>query len=256
MTAFPALGAALAVEARKAVASRVLRATGVMLAASVALIAGVFDLVRTSGTGDVAVKAALLMHGTGWDGLLSAAHQVTAAGGLFAFGTGLSWAVGREFSDRTVSGLFALPVPRRSIMLAKLLVYLAWSVAVTAATVALLAVVGLALGFGAHDGDPLLGLAREAVLELLSALLAVPCAWAVALSRGILAGIATGVGMVVVAQVAVAAGAGPWFPVAAPALWALGQGEVPAAALALVGVVPVLFGALAVCTFARFELDR
>lgn len=256
MRAFPALDVALAVEARKALASRTLRATAAMLALGVALLAGAFDLVRASGTGEAAAKAALLIRGDGWDGLMAAAHQVTAAGGLFAFGTGVSWMVGREFSDRTVSGLFALPVPRRTVMLAKLLVYLGWSAAVTLATVGLLAAVGLARGFGADDGDALLGLAREGVLELLTALLALPCAWAAALSRGVLAGIATTVALVVASQVAVAAGAGPWFPPAAPALWALGLGEVPVAALALAAVVPLLFGALAVHTFARFELDR
>ena len=48
----------------------------------------------------------------GWTGLLATVSQITAAGGLLAFGVVLSWLVGVEFADGTITALFALPVSR------------------------------------------------------------------------------------------------------------------------------------------------
>jgi ABC-2 type transport system permease protein len=253
---FPFLVVAVAVEARKAAASRTLRWTMILVAGGIALLSGAFALARADGSGIVSAKLALLVHGSGWAGLIEIAEQITAAGVLLAFGIGMSWIVGREFLDGTVSGLFALPVPRRSIALAKLTVALAWCGLVTLLTVAGVAVVGLVLGCGTPDGEAILGLAREAALCLLTALLAVPCAWAATLSRGLLAGIGTAVGLVVTAQVAVVAGVAAWWPGSSPALWALQPDAVPAGALALVATVPLAFGTLTVVAWSRLELDR
>jgi ABC-2 type transport system permease protein len=253
---FPFLGVAISVETRKAAASGTLRATMVLVASGIAILSGAFALARSNGSAIVAAKLALLVHGSGWAGFVEIAEQITAAGVLLAFGIGMTWIVGREFLDHTVSGLFALPVPLRSIALAKLVVALLWCAIVTLFTVAALAVVGLALGFGAPDGEALLALAREATLCLLTALLSVPCAWAATLSRGLLAGIGTAVGLVVSAQVAVVAGIGEWWPGSAPALWAIQPEAVSAGRLALVAVVPLVFGVLTVAAWSRLELDR
>lgn len=68
--------------------------------------------------------------------------------GLLGFGVALSWTIGREFSDGTITGLFALPVSRPVIALAKLLVHLLWITAVAVALTALTGTVGLALRLG------------------------------------------------------------------------------------------------------------
>ena len=88
-----------------------------------------------------------------WPALLSVAAQITAAGGLLAFGVGISWLAGREFADRTVSGLFGLPVGRGTIAAAKLAVYAAWALAVSAALCAVLLMVGLLVGIGLPAGE-------------------------------------------------------------------------------------------------------
>ncbi|MEA5455139.1 ABC transporter permease [Sinomonas sp. JGH33] len=256
MMPFPFLGTAVAVETRKALASSTMRATTVSLVAGIALLSGAFVFLRSGGSGEVAAKLALLVRGQGWTGLIDAAEQVTAAGALLAFGMGLSWIVGREFAHGTISGLFALPVPRRSIALAKLFVYAGWCALTTLLLVGILVVLGIAAGFGAPDGEALSALGREGALGVLTGMLAVPCAWAATLSRGILAGLGTAAGIVVAAQVAVIAGAGPWFPIAAPALWAFQMGDVPDGALALVAVVPVMFGSLTVWAWSRLQLDH
>ena len=48
--------------------------------------------------------------------------------GLVVFGFAASWIFGREYSDRTVKDLLALPVPRQVIASGKLIVLAFWSV--------------------------------------------------------------------------------------------------------------------------------
>ncbi len=63
-----------------------------------------------------------------WNGFLLGAAQITGAGGLGGFAVVLAWMFGREFGDGTITGLFALPVRRTTIALAKLIVYVVWVV--------------------------------------------------------------------------------------------------------------------------------
>lgn len=182
--------------------------------------------------------------------------QITAAGVLPALGIGLSWLIGREFAEGTVTGLFALPVPRWTIALAKLLVYAAWAAAVAVVLGGVLLALGLLLGFGIPDLDAWQALARQLALTTLSALFATPVAWAATLGRGLLPGIATAIGLLVIAQVMAFTGTGAWFPIVAPALWAISPGSVSAAQLALVAAIPLAFGALTLLAWHRLQLDR
>ena len=113
--AFHGFGVAVAVEARKAVASRVRVSITVLLLAGVAAIAFGMLLAAASGQEQVIAKLGPLAELDGWARLVGVVVQVTAAGGLGAFGVALSWMFGREFADGTVSALFALPVSRPTI---------------------------------------------------------------------------------------------------------------------------------------------
>jgi ABC-2 type transport system permease protein len=248
--------AAVLVEAWKARGSRVVIATAVLLVAGIAVLAGSLTLAATSGNEQVLAQLGPVADRTGWDLLLGVAAQVTAAAALLGFGVALSWLFGREFADRTVSGLFALPVSRQALAAAKLVVYLAWAVLVATVLTALLGLVGLVLGLGPLDADVLEALARHHVLTVLAAVLAIPSALAATLGRGLLPGIATTVGLIVTAQVMVVAGTGAWFPLAAPALWALNPATVTVAQLALVAVVPALFVPATLLAWHRLQLDR
>ncbi|UXM91328.1 ABC transporter permease [Paenarthrobacter sp. JL.01a] len=55
---------------------------------------------------------------------------------------------GREFTDGTISGLFALPVRRTTIALAKLMVYAGWAIVMAVVLTMTLLGLGLVLGFG------------------------------------------------------------------------------------------------------------
>ncbi|MEV0396471.1 ABC transporter permease [Polymorphospora rubra] len=252
----PALTAALHVELRKLAASRVMRATAVLIVAGIAVLSTALTAAATAGNEQIIAQLGPHAAAGGWDLLTGVVAQIIAAGGLLGFGVALSWLVGREFTDGTITGLFALPVSRRVLVLAKLLSHLLWAVLVAIVLTAVVAVAGTLLGLGAWNGDVVAALGRQFVLTVLSALVAAPAGWAAALGRGPLPGIATTICLIVVAQVAVVAGAGAWLPVAAPALWALQPGAVAPAQLALVAVVPVGFAALTVAAWNRLQLDR
>ncbi|TDC01606.1 ABC transporter permease [Micromonospora fluostatini] len=250
------LTAALDVELRKLAASRVIRTTTVLVVAGITILASALTSATRNGNDQIAAQLGPLADTDGWMLLTGVAAQVTAAGGLLAFGVALSWLVGREFSDATITGLFAQPVSRPVIVSAKLLSHLLWAVLVAVALTALIALTGTLLGLGAWHADVRSALGRQLVLTILSALLATPAAWAATLGRGPLPGIATTIALIVIAQVTAVAGAGAWFPPAAPALWALQPDTVSAPQLTAVTVVPVTFTALTVAAWARLQLDR
>lgn len=246
---------AVSVEARKAISARVVISTTILLTIGIALLTGATGTAAAGGDPAMAAKLGPIAAQGGWPGLLATVSQITAAGGLLAFGVVLSWLLGREFADGTITGLFALPVSRPALALAKLLVYLVWTVVIALLLVLVVVLLGLVTGAGAPDGQAWAGLARLLMLTLLTALLAVPAGWAATLGRGLLPGIATTVGLIALAQVAVVAGAGGWFPLAAPAVWALVPGSVSIGQLALVPLIPIGFCLLTLVAWHRLELD-
>jgi ABC-2 type transport system permease protein len=250
------LGIAIATEARKAASARVLRwTTSLVLVALAALILGILVAI---GAGDPLVIAKLgpFAELEGWAALVGVAAQITSAGLLAAFGIGLSWLVGREFAEGTVSGLFALAVPRWAIALAKLIVFVAWAIVLAVAVCFTVLIVGLAVGLGMPDAEAWRSLGRIGAVTVLIALIAFPVAWASTLGRGLLPGIATAIGILVVAQVSAFSGTGAWIPIVAPALWAISPGSVTPGQLSLVATVPLAFGALTLVAWHRLELDR
>ena len=249
-------GVALGFEARKAAASRVMLSISVLLLAGVAAIAFGMLAAAASGEEQVIAKLGPAAELEGWERLVSVVVQVTAAGGFGAFGVALSWMFGREFADGTVSALFALPVSRAKIALAKLAVYGIWAAGVALVLTAVVAALGLAMGLGATDAAGIGALARVPALAALTALIAVPAAWAATLGRGLLPGIGVTVVIMVVAQVLAVSDAAVWLPIVAPALWAIAPASVPAAALLTVPSVPLVFGALCALAWSRLQLDR
>ncbi|MGC5617731.1 ABC transporter permease [Georgenia sp. Z1491] len=192
-----------------------------------------------------------------WGGLLAGAAQITAVTALLGFGIVLAWMFGREFSDGTITGLFALPVGRTRIALAKLTVYLLWAMLVSTAAVLGVFVLGLLIGYGAPDSGTWAALGRLWALAMFSAGLAIPVAWIATVTRSLLAGVASTIALIVLAQVGALAGAGGWMPLAAPALWAMSDGTaVPPTQLALTAGCAVVFIALVCWSWSRLQLDR
>ncbi len=74
----------------------------------------------------LAIKATMLGKDS-WDTYFADLSMIVTAGGLILFGFTASWIFGREYSDRTVKDLLALPVSRIEIVLSKFIVTAVWS---------------------------------------------------------------------------------------------------------------------------------
>jgi ABC-2 type transport system permease protein len=247
--------AALATELLKFWRARVPLVSTILLTAGIGVLcSSMLAAVHSSDPRMVAKLGALVDPG-GWAGYLATASQITATAGLLGFGVVLSWLFGREFADGTITGLFALPVGRGTLAGAKLLVYAAWAFTISAVLVVVIVALGLALGLGSLPDVAAADVARQFVVTILTAAIALPAAWAATLGRGLLGGIGAIIGVVVVAQVAAVAGIGAWFPFAAPGLWAAGL-DVTGGQLVLVVPVAAAFAAIVVLSWRRLQLDR
>lgn len=228
MTYRAQLRAALAVEWLKFRRSRPVLFTTAFLVLGIPAMT-VLTLLSLKGANPLlAGKAQAVIGDGGWAGLFTGAGTITAAGGLLGFGVVAGWVFGREFTDGTIGSLFLAAVSRTAVAAAKLLLVLAWAAGVTLILTVLVLTAGAGLGLGGGTGAgagsggaeiPALT-AKFVGITLATALLSLPCAWAASIGRGYLAAIATAIGLVVLAQMAVTAGAGGWFPFSAPGLWA------------------------------------
>jgi ABC-2 type transport system permease protein len=255
MTGLEQLRVAVVIETRKFTAARVPVATTVLLAIGITAIATGMTLAARSGDPAVIAKLGPAAALRGWDQFVNIVLQISAAASVVAFGIALSWSVGREFADGTITGLFGLPVRRWVLVTGKLLVYWIWTIGVGLVLTLLVIIVAVTLRLE-PPGSGAAMLLRIPALVALSGLIAIPAAWAATLGRGLLAGIATTAGLMAVSQIMAAAGTGAWFPFATPALWALGAVAVTPLQLSLVATVPLLFGLLTLRSWATLQLDR
>ena len=106
---------------------------------------------------------------------------------LILFGLIGTWVFGREYADRTVLALLALPTPRYVMVSAKLLVVLLWSVALTV----IVYLIGLGVGFAVQlpPASPavfLEGTATLAITACLTIALVTPIVFFASVGRGYL----------------------------------------------------------------------
>lgn len=258
MTGTDQLRVALAVEWVKFRRARpVWTATALLTVGVIAL--SVATLTSVGGANPaVASKAQYLVDGGGQDGLFAAASTIVSVGGMLGFGVVAGWVFGREFTEGTITGLWATPVARPVIATAKLLLLSAWSVVTTVVLAVALTVAALFADPGTLGADVVALVGKFTAIALLTAGLAIPCAWVATVGRGYLPAIGAIIAVVLVAQMAVMAGLGGWFPFAAPGVWAAGTqaGTVTGAQLALTLMVPAIFAALTIRSWRRLTLTR
>lgn len=154
-----------------------------------------------------------------WPSYLSLLAQAIATGGLMVFGFMTSWVFGREYSDRTIKDLLALPISRSAIVFSKFLVIFLWCL--------ILAILVFAIGLIVGNAVVLPGWSLEVVLSgavvyflctLLTILLSAPVALFASIGRGYLSPLGFVVFTLVLAQIVAATGYGQFFPWAIPAL--------------------------------------
>ncbi|MDN4475210.1 ABC transporter permease [Demequina sp. SYSU T00192] len=238
------------------------RLATVLLAAFPPLMSvGMVVLARSAdAAGPSAAKLAPYREGPFGETVAGLAGQVVSVVALIGVGFAVAWLVGREWADRTVGSLFALPVGRAEIARAKLVVVAAWAAAsltvAVALTAAVLALVDPAALTAAVAGQ----LVRVWLAGLLMAALALGFGGIAVLTRGYLGAAGAIVGVTAASQILAMVGLGAWVPYVAPAMWAGAGGPEEAAAIGPMSLaIAVAFAAAAVWAsvraFAHARLD-
>ncbi len=119
--------------------------------------------------------------------------------------------LGREFTDGTVTGLFARPVSRAALAAAKLVLLLGWMAALVVGLLVGIIAAGLMLDVG-PAGPRITGFAVKLLcVGLLTRLLALLAAPVATMGRGYLSAIAALIGSVVLAAIATYTASGRGF---------------------------------------------
>ena len=187
--------------------------------------------------GLISEKANLSGGAPTWPYYLGILGQALSIGGLLLFSLVESWVFGREWADGTLKDLLAVPVARATILLAKFLVVVLWSLLLAG----MLFLVSLLLGaaIGLSQGTPEVfwpGTMTVAVATCLVIVAVFPFAFFASVGRGYLLPMGVVLLVLVIGNVVAIAGWGTYFPWAVPALYArlAGEGHLEAVSYVLV----------------------
>lgn len=202
--------------------------------------------------GIIGVKAQIMVGTVDWSGYIEVISQGIVVGILFNGLMG-SWMFGREYADRTVKDLLALPTSRSIIVAAKYTVFAFWSLLM----VVLVLMLGMFLGFivnlpGFSTDIILRGASTILGVGVMNILLITPITFLAYAGRGYLPSMSFTILMLALAQISNIIGYGMYFPYAIPALFS--QGSV-SDTLSMVSYIIILITCLggAICTSAWFQ---
>lgn len=170
--------------------------------------------------GLITTKAQLLTGTADWPAFFGFLAQAVAAGGMILFSIITIWVFGREFSDRTVKELLALPTSRETIVTAKFIVVAVWSLAITSLVFGISLIVGRLVVIPGWSEI----LLRSSLIDILgTAALTIPLMSFVALlsssGRGYLPPFGWTIFTLFLANLSAILGWGDWFPWAIPGLF-------------------------------------
>jgi hypothetical protein len=135
--------------------------------------------------GILSTKAQLAGSAADWPAYFGILAQATAVGGSIVFGLVVIWLFGREYSDRTVKDLLALPTTRAEIIVAKCVVLVIWTAMLTALLIVLSLGIGGVIGLpGWSVGLALYSAAQIGFVAILTLALVIPLAWVASAGRG------------------------------------------------------------------------
>jgi ABC-2 type transport system permease protein len=169
--------------------------------------------------GIISAKAQIVAGSADWQTYLGVLAQAIAVGGIMLFAFIGSWVFGREYSDRTLKDLLALPTSRSAIVLGKFVVIMLWSVILTV----FISLVGLGVG-AAVSLQPVpaeiiwQGTLTIIITACLNIALITPIAFFASVGHGYLPPMGFAILALIFAQVVIAVGWGEYFPWSVPAL--------------------------------------
>ncbi|MHC1774937.1 MAG: ABC transporter permease [Lentimicrobium sp.] len=219
------LAAALSVELIKTRKSKILPAT-LLVFAFIPLMMGLMMFVArnpeiAAKLGMIGTKAKLFGEND-WTGYFALLSQMIASIGLIGSGFVTAWVFSREYSDRTLKDILALPVPRSSIASAKLVVVMGWFLLLALILYGVGVILGLLMHLPGWSEQLFVQFTgRYLATSLLTLLLSSPVAFLSGYSRGIVAPLGFVILTMIAAQFAGLIGFGPYFPWAIPGLFSV-----------------------------------
>lgn len=161
-----------------------------------------------------------------WSSYFSLLSQAIAIGGLFAFGFITSWIFGREYSDRTIKDLLALPISRNVIVFSKFIITVLWCLILSIYVL----ILGLMVGNIVDIPGMSTSLLKEGIIvyiicALLTILLSTPVGFFASYGRGYLPPLGFIVITLIVAQIVATTGYGEFFPWSIPAMIGMNMGN-------------------------------
>lgn len=180
-----------------------------------------------------------------WSSYFGLLAQGVSIGGLFVFGFTTSWVFGREYSDRTIKDLLALPISRSTIVLSKFMLIFLWCLLLAGMVFA----VGLAVVNAVDIPGKSLALIQHGAFvfftcAILTILLSTPIGLVASIGRGYLSPLGFMVFTMVLAQIIAATGYGHLFPWSIPALASGAAGSENAALGGISLVIVILTSAI------------
>jgi ABC-2 type transport system permease protein len=161
-----------------------------------------------------------------WDAYLGLIVQSFAGIGVLGMGFVAAWLFGREYSDHTIKDLLALPIPRHTIVVAKLIVMTLWGCILSLITLLVTVLAGYLLGLENGTYDVATNhLGNFVTIVGLVLILSIPITTIASITRGYLAPIGLAVAAMVFAQFAGGLGIGEYFPWQIPAEFLAASGE-------------------------------
>jgi ABC-2 type transport system permease protein len=181
----------------------------------------------TGKLGIIGTKASLLRFGEpGWKNYFVLLNQGIAAIGCIGYGFVTSWVFGREYSDRTVKDILALPVSRSYIVLSKFIVIVIWSILLALVFFIFAIISGKIAGLPGWSVQVVSAFTRTfAAISLLSILLCTPVAFFASVSRGYLLPFAFIILTIMLANFTGILGLGPYFPWSIPGILSVPRNE-------------------------------
>jgi ABC-2 type transport system permease protein len=176
---------------------------------------------KAKALGIISLKAQILSGGVAadWKGFLNFISQA-AIGGLIIFSFIAAWVFGREYIDKKLKDLLALPTSRTTIVIGKIVLITVWSLIFTSLSLTVAIALGLAIKLPGWDSQLLLDSASR---YLVASVMAVLLSWAVAfvanLGKSYFPAIGFAFFMMALAQISAVLGWGQYFPWAIPGLY-------------------------------------
>ena len=160
-----------------------------------------------------------------WPAYFGIFAQMISGAGLVVYGFVASWLFGREYSDRTLKDLLALPVSRSSVVIAKFIFVALWCAFLSVILFTSGLIVGALVQLSGWSGAIVFQNAYLfMVTSLLTILLCSTVAFVASYGRGYLAPVGFAIFTLVLAQFTGVVGLGPYYPWGIPILFSTAAG--------------------------------